>query len=196
MPAPAEVVGRVADALGFATFDRAGHDIGGGVVQHLAATTDRVGRLVLMYGVLLDSWPVPAVQRFRDPEMGAATSVDDPVGARTAATRRAVARPLGEDEVAEYVSPWRDPARCRSWMAMAAAADSRFTLDLVPALIDAAVPTRLVWGRGDEFQRIEYARRYVKAVPHADLVEVSGKHIPTEDDPAAVTAAIEQRLFA
>ncbi len=148
-----------------------------------------------MNGVLLDAWPVPAVQRFRDPQVRAATSAEDLVDARTAATRRAVARPLGEDEVADYVSPWRDPARRPSWMAMAAAADSRFTLDLMPALIDAAVPTRLVWGRDDEFQRIEYARRYVQTVPHADLVEVSGKHIPTEDDPAAVTAAIEQHLL-
>jgi len=44
-----------------------GHDIGGAVAQHLAATDPSVERLILMNSVLYDSWPVPAVERFRDP---------------------------------------------------------------------------------------------------------------------------------
>ncbi|NUS36581.1 MAG: alpha/beta hydrolase, partial [Pseudarthrobacter sp.] len=45
---------------------------------------------------------------------------------------------MDEDEVAGYVAPWKDPARVRSWMAMAAAADAKYDLDLVPALVKAA----------------------------------------------------------
>ncbi|NKX52660.1 alpha/beta hydrolase, partial [Arthrobacter deserti] len=67
---------------------------------------------------------------------------------------------------------------------------SRYTLDLLPALKAAAVPARLVWGRDDEFQKIRFARRYVGEVPASDLVEVAGKHIPTEDSPDEVAAAV------
>ena len=194
VPALAAVVARAADVLGWQRFDVAAHDIGGGIAQHLAATSGRVDRMVLMNAVMLDSWPVPAVERFRDPEVRAATTAADLVEARRGSTRKAVARELSDAEVEDYVSPWHDEARARSWTAMAAAADARFTLDLVPALIDAAVPTRLVWGRDDTFQKIEYAHRYVQAVPSSDLVEVPGLHIPTEDSPADIARALLEHL--
>jgi len=194
VPALAQTALRAADALGLDAFALAGHDIGGGVAQHIAATSGRVSRLLLMNSVMFDSWPVPAVERFRDPAVRAATTVEQLLEARTRATRAAVARELGEAELDDYLSPWHSPARVRSWTAMAAAADDCYTLDLVPALKAAALPTRLVWGRDDEFQKIGYARRYVKEIPGSDLVEVAGKHIPTEDSPADVAAAILQHL--
>ncbi len=129
-------------------------DIGGGIAQHLGATTDRVARMVLMNAVTLDSWPVPAVERFRDPQVRAATTTTDRLEARRGAPRKAVARQLSDAEVEDYVSPRHVQARTRSWTAaMAAAADARYTQDLVPALVEAAVPTRLVWGRDDAFQK-------------------------------------------
>jgi len=194
VPKLAETVLAAADALGLDHFDLAGHDIGGGIAQHLAVASERVRRLVLMNSVMFDSWPVPAVERFRDPEVRAGMGVNDMVAARAETTRTAVTRELSDDEVADYVSPWKDPARVRSWMAMAAAADARYTLELVPALKAAAVPTRLVWGRDDEFQKINFARRYATEIPASDLVEVPGKHIPTEDSPGQVAAAILEHL--
>ncbi|MGX5357382.1 alpha/beta fold hydrolase [Kocuria sp. KH4] len=194
VPALADTVLAAADALGLEEFDLAGHDIGGGIAQHVAATSGRVRKLVLMNSVMFDSWPVPAVERFRDPQVRAATTVEELLAAREASTRGSVARELGEEELAEYLAPWRDAVRVRSWTALAAAADPRYTLELVPALQEAALPTRLVWGRDDDFQRIGFARRYVENIPGADLVEVDGKHIPTEDSPAAVAAAILEHL--
>ncbi len=194
VPALAGVVARAAGVLGWERFDLAAHDIGGGIAQHLAATTDRVARMVLMNAVLLDSWPVPAVERFRDPQVRAATTAADLLEARRGATREAVARQLSDAEVEDYVSPWHDQARARSWTAMAGAADARYTQDLVPALVEAAVPTRLVWGRDDVFQKIEYARRYVETLPASDLVEVAGLHIPTEDSAADVAQAVLEHL--
>ena len=194
VPALARTVLAAADALGLDTFDVAGHDIGGGIAQHLAATTGRVRRMVLMNAVMFDSWPVPAVERFRDPDAREATTVDDLLEARTVSTRGSVHRTLSAAELADYLSPWHEPARVRSWTAMAAAADPRYTLDLVPALQEAAVPTRLVWGRDDDFQKIRYAHRYVAEIPGADLIEVHGKHIPTEDSPHEVARAIREHL--
>ncbi|GGI02275.1 alpha/beta fold hydrolase [Arthrobacter liuii] len=194
VPELARTVLAAADALSLRTFDLAGHDIGGGIAQHLTATSGRVQRLILMNSVMFDSWPVPAVERFRDPEVRASTGVEQMMAARADTTRRAVARSLDEDEVADYISPWKDPARVRSWMAMAAAADAKYTLDLIPALVKAAVPMRLVWGSGDDFQKVAFARRYTADIPATDLVEVPGKHIPTEDSPDQVTAAILDHL--
>ncbi|MDJ0457992.1 alpha/beta fold hydrolase [Arthrobacter sp. NQ7] len=194
VPELARTVLAAADALGLGTFDLAGHDIGGGIAQHVAARSGRVERLILMNSVTFDSWPVPAVERFRDPDVRASVGVEEMMAARAETTRRAVARTLTEEEVADYISPWKDPARVRSWMAMAAAADARYTLELVPALIKAAVPTRLVWGTEDDFQKVAFARRYVAEIPATDLVEVPGKHIPTEDSPQQVTAAILDHL--
>lgn len=194
VPALAETVHAAADALGLDSFDLAGHDIGGGIAQHLAATSGRVNKLVLMNSVMFDSWPVPAVERFRDPHLRAATTVPELLKARAVSTQRAVKRTLSEEELANYLSPWDDPARHRSWMAMAAAADSRYTLDLVPLLHEARIPTRLVWGSEDEFQKISFAHRYINEIPGSDLVEVNGKHIPTEDSPAAVTQSILDHL--
>jgi pimeloyl-ACP methyl ester carboxylesterase len=149
---------------------------------------------VLMNAVMFDSWPVPAVERFRDRHVRDATSVEDLLEARAASTRGSVHRTLSEAELADYLSPWHAPARVRSWMAMAAAADPTYTLALVPALRKAAIPTRLVWGRDDDFQKIQYARRYVTEIPNSDLVEVHGKHIPTEDSPHEVAHAILEHL--
>ncbi|WP_051442099.1 alpha/beta fold hydrolase [Arthrobacter sp. H14] len=260
VPALAQTVLDAADALGLDKFSVAAHDIGGGIAQHLVANSGRVSRMVLMNAVMFDSWPVPAVERFRDPAVRQAVTaeqlqegrreatrkavareltdeeLDDylspwksPARSRSwmamaaaadnvhtlnlvpalreaavptrlvwgrddefqkEATRKAVARELTDEELDDYLSPWKSPARSRSWMAMAAAADNVHTLNLVPALREAAVPTRLVWGRDDEFQKIEFARRYVNEIPASDLVEVAGKHIPTEDSPEEVTDAI------
>lgn len=194
VPALAGTVLAAADVLGLDEFDLAGHDIGGGIAQHVAATSGRVRRLVLMNSVMFDSWPVPAVERFRDPQVREATGVQEMLQARAVSTRGSVLRELGEEELADYLSPWRDPARVRSWTALAAAADPAYTMGLVPALQEAALPTRLVWGRDDDFQKIGYARRYVEEIPGSDLVEVEGKHIPTEDSPAAVAEAITAHL--
>lgn len=45
VPALARTVLAAADALGLDSFDVAAHDIGGGIAQHLAATTERSGTL-------------------------------------------------------------------------------------------------------------------------------------------------------
>ena len=52
----------------------AGHDIGGGVAQHLMLANSKVqvSRVAVVNGTMYDSWPVPGVARFRDPAVAAA----------------------------------------------------------------------------------------------------------------------------
>lgn len=188
VPALASLVLRFADSLGLGEFSVAGHDIGGAVAQHVAVLgRGRVKKLALVNSVLYDSWPVPAVSRFRDPELARGISPEDLVELRKTSLRKAVAGELPASEEEEYLSPWRTEDGTRSWTAMAGAADARYTQDLVGPLGDLGLPTLLVWGEEDEFQPIGYAERFEREMPNARLVAVpDARHIPMQDAPERV----------
>lgn len=197
VPALAGIVHAFAEQLGFRQYAVVGHDIGGAIAQHLAAHREGVvNRLALVNGVVLDSWPVPAVERFRDPQVRASTTVEDLLRARRTAMDEATARELDGAEIDEYLAPWREERRVRSWLSMAAAADSRHTTGLVDELRARALPMLLVWGVDDEFQRVEHAERFTREFPHAELVRVAGRHIPTEDSPREVGDTLARFLAA
>jgi pimeloyl-ACP methyl ester carboxylesterase len=168
----------------------AGHDIGGAIAQRLAAT-GQVERLALVNSVTYDSWPVPGVARYRDPAVVAATTPDELVAARRTAITAALGRPARSDELADYLSPWHELRVARSWMALAGAADPRYTLELVEDLTRAAVPTLLLWGEEDTFQRVAFAERYATEIPGATLQRIPGSgHIPMESAPEQAAAAL------
>jgi pimeloyl-ACP methyl ester carboxylesterase len=123
----------------------AGHDIGGGVAQHLMlANKVEVPRLAMVNSVMYDSWPVPGVARFRDPAVAAATTRDDVLAARRASIVKALGRPASGAEILEYLDPWTDPRVARSWLALAGAADNRYTREMLPALLQSSTPKLLV----------------------------------------------------
>jgi|SRR5579859_266073 len=193
VPALADWVVRFADALGVkGPVAVAGHDIGGGIAQHLLATAKlEVSRLALVNAVLYDSWPVPGVARFRDPAVAAATTTADILAARRKSVITALARPASEAEIAEYLDPWTDPRVARSWLALAGAADNRYTMELMPALRASATPKLLVWGEDDSFQLVEHAERFAGEVPETTLVRIpAAGHIPMENDARAVAQAL------
>jgi phosphoglycerate dehydrogenase-like enzyme/pimeloyl-ACP methyl ester carboxylesterase len=149
----------------------AGHDIGGGVAQHLMlSSTTEVPRVAVVNGIMYDSWPVPGVARFRDPAVAAATTRDDVLAARRVSVVKALGRPASEAEIAEYLDPWTDPRGARSWLALAGAADNRYTQEMLPALLKSRTPKLLVWGEDDPFQTVDYAERYAREVPEKDQV--------------------------
>lgn len=167
-----------------------GHDIGGAIAQHLAVHAT-VRRLALVNSVTYDSWPVPGVARFRDPEVVAGITTEQIVNARREAVRKALAMLVDDALVSEYVEPWTDPRVARSWMALAGAADSRFTMELLDALRASSVPKLLVWGEDDEFQPVTYAERFAGEMPECRLVRIPrAGHIPMENAPDAVAAAL------
>jgi pimeloyl-ACP methyl ester carboxylesterase len=170
----------------------AGHDIGGGVAQHLLTSRAvDVPRLALVNAVMYDSWPVPSVARFRDPAVAAATSTEDVLAARRQSVIRALARPASEAEITEYLEPWTDPRVARSWLALAGAADNRYTVELLPKLRQSAAPKLLVWGEDDVFQTIDYAERFSAEIPMSKLMRIrSAGHIPMENDPTGVAEAL------
>ena len=198
-PALAGLVLRVADALGVeGPFAVAGHDIGGAVAQHVAVYGEgRVSKLALVNSVLYDSWPVPALEQFRDdPEYASNILPEELVEQRRQALRKAITRELSEAEEEEYLSPWHTEDGTRSWTAMAQAADARYTQELVGSLEEMGLPTLLLWGKEDEFQPIDYARRFQREMPNARLVAVPGaRHIPMENDPER-TGSVLAKFFA
>ena len=170
----------------------AGHDIGGGVAQHLSVGRPvDVPRLALVNSVMYDSWPVPGVARFQDPAVAASTTAGDVLAARRISVTKALGRPASEAEIAEYLDPWREPRVARSWLALADAADNRYTMELLPAMRDARIPKLLVWGEDDEFQTVDHAERFAREMPKTRLVRIrSAGHIPMENDPEGVAGAL------
>ena len=174
----------------------AGHDIGGGVAQHLMlAKAVEVPRVAVVNGTMYDSWPVPGVARFRDPAVAAATTRDDILAARRVSVVKALGRPASETEIAEYLDPWTDPRVARSWLALAGAADHRYTMEMLPALLQCRTPK--VWGEDDGFQTVDYAERYQREIPETRLVRIrSAGHIPMENNPKAVAGALAEFFAA
>jgi len=172
----------------------AGHDIGGGVAQHLLINRAvEVSRLALVNAVTYDSWPVPGVARFRDPAVRAATSTEDVLAARGQSVMKALARPASEAEIAEYLEPWTDARVARSWLTLASAADNRYTLELLPALRQSLTPKLLIWGEDDGFQTVDYAERFAAEIPATRLVRIrSAGHIPMENNASAVASAMAE----
>ncbi|WP_327354525.1 alpha/beta fold hydrolase [Streptomyces sp. NBC_01304] len=193
VPALAHWVTRFASALELSgPISVAGHDIGGGIAQHLLAHNRlEVPRLALLNSVTYDSWPVPGVARFRDREVVAATTADEVLTARRQAVTTALAGAATEPLIADYLDPWTHGRVRRSWMAMAGAADNRYTLDLVPALQRSTTPKLLMWGEDDTFQKVEYAEKFTSEMPHTTLVRIpDAHHIPTENAPDQIGRAL------
>ncbi len=189
VPALAAWAERFADALGIGEeLLVAGHDIGGAVTQHLAAHGRRtVPRFALVNSVTYDSWPVPGVERFRDPAVAAAVTVEELLEWRERAIRVAFGRPCDDRELADNLSPWRDPEKAQSWLALAGAADCKYT----QTLKQAPVPNQLVWGEDDTFQPVSYAERFAAEEPNTTLVRIANAgHIPMENDHRAVGDAL------
>lgn len=194
VPALADWVTRFASALKLSgPIAVAAHDIGGAVAQHLLAH-DRleVSRLALVNSVLYDSWPAPHVARFRAPG-----ATEDVLANRRQAVTRVLAGAATEPLIADYVDPWTDARVRRSWMALAGAADNRYTLDLVPALQRSATPKLLIWGEDDLHEKVEYAERFASEIPHTTLIRIpNADHIPTENAPGQITRALTEFFTA
>ncbi|OKH99352.1 alpha/beta hydrolase [Streptomyces sp. CB02923] len=199
VPALADWVARFASALKLSgPIAVAGHDIGGAIAQHLLVH-DRleVPRLALVNSVTYDSWPVPGVARYRDPEIAATTTAEDFLAARRQAVETALAGATTGRRIADYLDPLTDPRVRRSWMSLAGAADSRYTLSLVPALQRSQAPKLLIWGEDDSFQKVVYAERLVSEIPHTTLIRIpEAHHIPMENAPGRIAHALGDFFLA
>lgn len=194
VPALAGWVTRFAAALDLSgPIAVAGHDIGGAIAQHLLAHNRLdVSRLALVNSVLYDSWPAPHVAQFRDGDTG-----EGVLCARRQAITKVLAGVATDSLIADYADPWTDERVRRSWMALAGAADHRYTLDLVPMLQRSTTPKLLIWGQDDLHETVEYAERFASEIPHTTLIRIpNADHIPTENAPGRIGRALSDFFTA
>jgi pimeloyl-ACP methyl ester carboxylesterase len=76
-------------------------------------------------------------------------------------------------------------------MNLAGAADYRYTMELLPALLRSQAPKLLVWGEDDGFQKVAYAERFASQIPHTTLIRIpNAGHIPMENASGQVALAL------
>jgi pimeloyl-ACP methyl ester carboxylesterase len=99
---------------------------------------------------------------------------------------------LTDDLVARYYDLMLAPG---ARAAMIARMEQTVLRDPVPLLRQIQAPTLLLWGERDRLIPIANADDYLKVVPHARLVRLSGiGHVPQEEAPAASLAPVRAFL--
>ncbi|QRK10770.1 alpha/beta hydrolase [Archangium violaceum] len=189
----AEAVDAWMDRLGVKNAVVVGHDIGGGVAQHLAVRfPQRVSRLCLMNSICFDSWPIEMMVQLGHPRVARRLSARVVYRALRMALKRTGFATAPPDGVLEgLLEPYATEVGKTSLVRNAAALDTNQTQELVAKLAHVAVPTRLVWGVDDTFQPVKWGERLAWEIPGAKLVRVAhARHYVMWDQPHAVMTAL------
>jgi pimeloyl-ACP methyl ester carboxylesterase len=193
-------VGRQADYLaawmrqiGIGKAVLVGHDLGGGVVQIAAVRHPELcGGLFLTNAIGYDSWPIPSVSAMK----------------AGAPVMRHLPKPLfklllmnlfyrGHDTKEQALEAFR--VHAPNYLAKGGAgalirqiehlktSDTLAVADRLPQL---NIPARIVWGDGDQFQKIRFGERFSRDL-RAPLRRIAGaKHFTPEDHPEIIAEEI------
>lgn len=173
-----------------------GHDLGGGAA-HIAAAREPdvcVG-LVLVNSIGYDSWPIPRVKALRS--MG---SLLDRVPRPALKLMLAEMLFEGHDDreraresIAIHWKPYQ-MAGAGAFARQVRALDVRDTLAVAERVPAIDVPSRVVWGAADRFQKVAYGERFARDLG-AELTRIpEGKHFVPEDHPDRVAEAVNDVL--
>lgn len=175
----------------------AGHDLGGGVAEIVAARYPELcAGLFLTNAIGYDSWPIPSVKALRAmapitrhlPKLAGKQVVrtmmlrghDDPEKAREAL----------ETHWSYYERNGGTDALVRQMESL----NVQDTLAVVDKLSSLEVPSRIVWGADDQFQKLEYGERFARDLK-APLYRIEhGKHFTPEDHPDVIADEINALL--
>lgn len=187
------------EAVGWQRGAVVGHDIGGGVAQLLAVQDPgAVSGLVLCDTIAYDSWPVPDIERLKEPAWDEIIeTLDLSRGFRKALEQGMVHREAIDDRlVSEYVRPFKDLEGRRAYLRCARALRTEDLAEVMDEVEHLEVPTLIVWGEADVFQKLEFGRRLQARMPKADLVVIprAGHFVP-EDRPEEVARVIREHLI-
>lgn len=200
LAAQADYVAQWLDRLGIGPVVLGGHDLGGGVAQILTVRRpDLVDGLLLTNAVCYDSWPIPAV-RLMQP-------VSHRLGMLPDALVRATLGQLllrGHDTPARaraalrlHFRPYQRHGAGAALGRQIAALDARDTLDVADALPRLArLPTRVVWGTGDGFQKASYGQRLARDLGTRPVALRGAKHFTPENHPEELARALRELVEA
>ena len=188
------------EALGLDSVTLVGNDTGGAICQFLLDTdASRIGRVVLTncdaftnfppapFGQLFKAFRSPTAIRALLAPMRATAVRHSPAGFGLL-----VREPLDPDQTRAWVEPCLNDPAIREDVA-------RFAQKVDPQDLDAASnrlgsfggPALLVWGNGDRFFKLDYARRLRDAFKDARLVEIEkGRTFVPHDEPARLAGEI------
>ena len=192
--AQAEYVAEVIVKLGLTHVTAVGHDIGGGVVQLLALNRpELVRRLVLVDSVAYDSWPVPEIDRLKDPAWDQIMeTLDLRKGFRKALQRGVFHQERVTDTlVEEYIRPFDGLEGRRAYLRSARALNNRDILIRAAEIERLPFPVLILWGEADDYQDVKYGQRLADRLPSARLaiLKEAGHFLP-EDQPEEIARLV------
>lgn len=175
-----------------------GHDVGGGIAQHLAIRhPTRTAKVCLINSVAFDDWPS------RDVKMAKASL---PLTRHLPATwilgilksdlqRGYAEHEKGHHSVDLYVKPFATPEGRDVLVEHLLALDPDETVALAPRLKDIVAPAAVVWGANDPFLSTSIARKLHSAIPDSTLdIVPDARHFTPEEAPETVAGIIEKWL--
>jgi pimeloyl-ACP methyl ester carboxylesterase len=175
----------------------AGHDLGGGVAQNVAARHPELcSGLFLVNSICYDSWPIPEVKALR----GLGPAVDRLPDAAVITALEVLLlrghddRQIQRESAALHLRYYRESGAARALMRQLRSLDVHDTMGIQDILPHLKVPTRVVWGMADPFQKPHYGRRLAHDLG-TTLQEIGGgKHFVPEDRPHEVASALNDLL--
>ncbi|MGH3399625.1 MAG: alpha/beta fold hydrolase [Streptosporangiaceae bacterium] len=200
LPAQADMILAVLDALGADQADLIGNDSGGAIAQLVATRAPhRVRSLTLTNCDTDENLPpaafAPIVEMARAGVLapGLPVLVADPAAGRDAlASGLEQPDALPDEVISGFLAPFADPVRARAVEAMVASLDAAVTVAIRADLARLQAPTLIVWGTDDEFFGVDWARWLAGTIPGTTglrLIEGAKLFHPLER-PAELTGAL------
>jgi pimeloyl-ACP methyl ester carboxylesterase len=180
------------DSLGVRRFALAGHGHGGGVAQ-LLALDGGAEALVLVDSIAFDAWPAATVRDLRTKGSVDAPFVEDWM--RRLLEVGTVRERLGDDEVDEYLRPFRGEDGAHRFLRVASSFDGRGLTGIEARLATLEIPALVLWGEEDAVLDPTLAERLGDALPRSTVALLPGcGHFLLDDAPETVAPLIFQWL--
>lgn len=183
------------DQLGIERAHFVGHDLGGGVVQILAARhPERVQSIVVIDGVCFSNWPVPQVVGMRWPT--APEFQPGPLVVQNMLRLGLHNQTLLTPELlAAFTAPFDGPQGSEALRRAGEALEHHQTEELVDDLPSIQVPATILWGQYDRLLPAYWGQRLQRAIPMAQMHLMPGcGHFVMLDNPALLVQELVQHL--
>jgi hypothetical protein len=130
--------------------------------------------------------------RFRDPAVAAATTRDDVPAARRMSVVKATDVRQAR-RIAEYLDPWTDPRVARSWLALAGAAENRYTQEML--MLQSRIEASWCGARMSHFRRSTCRTLRAEDPRNSAGFDQAGRR-SSDGDPKAVAGALAEFFVA
>jgi pimeloyl-ACP methyl ester carboxylesterase len=194
----AERVIALLDALRIQYAAIVGHDLGGGIAQHLAVRhPTRVERLCLIDSVGFDEWPTRQIKMAKAtlPLTRHLPTTWILSALRSEMERGYTQESRGQRSMDIYIRPFCSPEGRDVLVEHLEALDPEETAALAPRLGEIMAPTAIITGAHDPFLAPHVARQLHEAIPGSTLDVIPDvRHFTPEESPDAISAIMERWL--